>query len=161
MCCQSQVLSVQFNSFNPSASFWILAVSSATPDKIFWKRFEETFYRLLTWTTFLQIFSYPHLTFGKNRVLMVSSAEVMGVEWGKKWNGSWFILSWWDHRHHIETEWSTVYYFWFQLMKSFVAKCYPLQLRKLKKCLRNQGSFNIIWKNILPVAVSLQKFAQW
>jgi hypothetical protein len=40
--------------------FGLLAMSSAKPDLIFWReKFEETLFKWLTWTTFLQIFSHP------------------------------------------------------------------------------------------------------
>jgi hypothetical protein len=46
--------------------FGFLAVSSAKPDNIFWKKFEETLFRWSIQTTFLQILSHVHLSFGEN-----------------------------------------------------------------------------------------------
>jgi hypothetical protein len=46
--------------------FGFLAASSAKLDNIYWNKFEETLFRWLIWTTFLQILSHPQLSFGEN-----------------------------------------------------------------------------------------------
>jgi hypothetical protein len=66
---QSKIRSTQCHLFG------FFTVLSAKSDNIFWNKFEETLFRWLIWTTFLQIFSHPHFMFSEN-VWFVSSAQV-------------------------------------------------------------------------------------
>jgi hypothetical protein len=66
------------------------AVSSAKPDNIFWNKFEETLFRWLIWTTFLQIFFHPHLSFQENGCRWHHLLK-SGVKW-MNWNQTFTVI---------------------------------------------------------------------